>query len=251
MKIEKINETQIRCTLTSSDLESRKIRLSELAYGSDKAKRLFHDMMLQARNSFGFESGNSPLMIEAIPISPDSIVLIITKVDDPEELDTRFSRFSSPEPDGSTGSGRRLSGADEVLDLFRKLTDTGSGTDHQDAPLRRAGRAAEPSAPEEQEITAAVNLIQGYRFPSLSAVVRAARNLGDFYTGQNTLVRDAGGVCLLLHADGTSPEQFNKVCNILTEYGTSMVMTPGAEAHLLEQGDVLIRENALQTLAGF
>lgn len=38
MKIEKINENQIRCTLTKSDLEERHIRLSELAYGSEKAK---------------------------------------------------------------------------------------------------------------------------------------------------------------------------------------------------------------------
>ena len=47
MKIEKINENQIRCTLTRADLEERQIRLSELAYGSDKAKTLFRDMMQQ------------------------------------------------------------------------------------------------------------------------------------------------------------------------------------------------------------
>ena len=33
-------------------------------------------------------------MIEAIPVSADSIILIISKEDDPEELDTRFSRFT-------------------------------------------------------------------------------------------------------------------------------------------------------------
>ena len=38
---------------------------------------------------------NIPLMIEAIPSSSDSIVLIITKVEDPEELDTRFSKIYS------------------------------------------------------------------------------------------------------------------------------------------------------------
>ena len=37
---------------------------------------------------------NIPLMIEAIPLNADCIVLIITKVEDPEELDTRFSRFA-------------------------------------------------------------------------------------------------------------------------------------------------------------
>ena len=94
MKIEKISDSQIRCTLTSDDLASRKIKLSELAYGTEKAKNLFQDMMQQAHYEFGFESDNSPLMIEAIPVAPDSIVLIITKVEDPEELDTRFSKFS-------------------------------------------------------------------------------------------------------------------------------------------------------------
>ena len=41
MKIEKINENQIRCTLTREDLELHQIRLSELAYGSEKAKKTF------------------------------------------------------------------------------------------------------------------------------------------------------------------------------------------------------------------
>ena len=88
MKIEKINENQIRCTLTRADLEDRHLKISELAYGTEKAKSLFHDMMQQAAFEFGFEADDIPLMIEAIPSSSDSIVLIITKVEDPEELDT-------------------------------------------------------------------------------------------------------------------------------------------------------------------
>ena len=55
MKIEKINENQIRCTLTRQDLEDHQIRLSELAYGTEKAKELFRDMIQQARIQVGFE----------------------------------------------------------------------------------------------------------------------------------------------------------------------------------------------------
>lgn len=47
MKIERLNENQIRCTLSKEDLVNREIKLSELAYGSDKAKRLFRDMMIR------------------------------------------------------------------------------------------------------------------------------------------------------------------------------------------------------------
>ncbi len=92
MKIEKVNDHQIRCTLTKEDLADREIKLSELAYGTDKAKDLFRDMMQQASFEFGFEAEDIPLMIEAIPLNADCIVLIITKVEDPDELDTRFFR---------------------------------------------------------------------------------------------------------------------------------------------------------------
>lgn len=99
MKIEKINDNQIRCTLNKADLAARHLKISELAYGSDKAKALFRDMMQQASAELGFDAEDIPLMIEAIPVSAECIVLIVTKVDDPEELDTRFSRFSSDNDD--------------------------------------------------------------------------------------------------------------------------------------------------------
>ena len=123
MKIEKINENQIRCTLTKADLEDRQIRLSELAYGTEKAKSLFRDMMQQANIEFGFEADNIPLMIEAIPISMDSIVLIITKVEDPDELDTRFSKFTPLSSSGNDtlSAPPAIEGADDIIDLFQKV----------------------------------------------------------------------------------------------------------------------------------
>ena len=35
MKIEKVNDNQIRCTLTKEDLADRQLKLSELAYGTE------------------------------------------------------------------------------------------------------------------------------------------------------------------------------------------------------------------------
>lgn len=98
MKIEKLNDRQFRCTLNKKDLSDRQLRLEELAYGSEKAKSLFHEMMQRAHAECGFEAEDIPIMIEAIPVSPDCLVLLVTKVDNPEELDTRFSKFTSTVP---------------------------------------------------------------------------------------------------------------------------------------------------------
>lgn len=96
MKIEKVNDNQIKCILSKEELEERGINLTELAYGSEKAKDLFRDMVQQANYEFGFEVNDIPLMVEAIPL-PAAVILILTKVDNPDELDTRFSKFSAPE----------------------------------------------------------------------------------------------------------------------------------------------------------
>ena len=66
MKIEKVNEHQIRCTLTREDLLNRELKISDLAYGTEQAKSLFRDMMQQAAYECGFEAEDIPLMIEAI-----------------------------------------------------------------------------------------------------------------------------------------------------------------------------------------
>ena len=77
-------------------------------------------MMQQAQIQFGFEADNIPLMIEAIPVSPESIILIITKVEDPEELDTRFSKFAPFRGKEQTDT-LQLDGADNIIDIFQKL----------------------------------------------------------------------------------------------------------------------------------
>ena len=61
MKIERINENQIRCTLSREDLISRHIKLSELAYGSAKARELFRELMEQAAYQYGFEAEDIPM----------------------------------------------------------------------------------------------------------------------------------------------------------------------------------------------
>ena len=125
MKIEKVNENQIRCTLTREDLADRELKISELAYGTEKAKNLFRDMMQQASFECGFEAEDIPLMIEAIPLNADCIVLIITKVEDPEELDTRFAKFAPSVHDENDSDADDADDAaddsDDMLDLFKKL----------------------------------------------------------------------------------------------------------------------------------
>lgn len=244
MKIEKINENQIRCTLTREDLELHQIQISELAYGSDKAKKLFRDMMEQAQLQFGFEADNIPLMIEAIPVTSDSIILIITKVEDPEELDTRFSKFT-PFKDRGQAEPLQLDGADSIIDIFHKVVES----QLKGLSKKTSSDTGTPEKGSETEETPSVNLIRLFTFSRLDDVIAASHGLNGFFTGSNTLYRDVSSdrYLLVLHQSGTTPEDFNRVCNILSEYGNSKAFSQAGEAHLREHGR-LISTNALQQL---
>ncbi len=247
MKIEKINDNQIRCTLTKQDLEHHQIRISELAYGTDKAKQLFRDMMQQAQLQFGFEADNIPLMIEAIPVSTDSIILIITKVEDPEELDTRFSKFA-PFKSTEQNDPVQFDGADNIIDVFQKLMDAKAKGRSKKSETETDSDPKE-TAEVSQEEPVNINLIRLYTFHTLDDVIDAAHGLNGFFAGRNTLYKSSksGYYQLVIHQSSCTPESFNKVCNILSEYGKGKAFTSAGEAYFTEHEE-RICENALQQL---
>lgn len=252
MKIEKINDNQIRCTLTSDDLAKRQIRISELAYGTEKAKNLFRDMMQQAHYQFGFDADNIPLMIEAIPVSPDSIVLIITKVEDPEELDTRFSKFA-PLNDSAQDVPEEphAVGADDILDLFKRICDLKKSAQERKKEAEESSDQEAKANDSEKVVSPAVDLIRLYEFPDLDAVISAVSVLNHFYNGENSLYKDEkqNSYLLVLHQSGHTPEEFNKVCNVLSEYAGGSTYSVASEAYLQEHKDTIIAKNAVQQLS--
>ena len=254
MKIEKINDNQIRCTLTREDLSSRDLKLSELAYGTDKAKSLFRDMMQQAAYECGFEANDIPLMIEAIPISADSIILIITKVEDPEELDTRFAKFAPSQPGeelpGSSAAPPKPEGADDILGLFNKIREAKKS----EALAKSTKTESQPEEEEEADISAdeaSFNLTKLYAFPDLDCVIRASHVLGPVYHGMNSLYKNPATreYHLIISKSDHTPEEFNKVCNILSEYGSSIKYTPATQAFYREHMECLVEYAALQKLS--
>ncbi len=253
MKIEKVNENQIRCTLTREDLADRELKISELAYGTEKAKNLFRDMMQQASFECGFEAEDIPLMIEAIPLNSECIVLIITKVEDPEELDTRFSKFAPSVHDEEDESDENIDesseGDDDVLDLFKKLHEnrkaiTGNtkkpAVDSQKTPAKADGDNTETS-----------NLTRIFVFDSLHGLTELAAMLGNHYQGENSLYKDEseGMYLLVISASGHTPKEFNRICNILSEYGSPRKSIPASRSYLEEHYTAIIGAHALQSLA--
>lgn len=247
MKIEKVNDNQIRCTLTREDLDSRHMKLSELAYGTEKAKMLFRELMQQASYQFGFNADDIPLMIEAVPISSDAILLIVTKVEYPEELDTRFSRFSEDQDDTDESydeidlTRNGSASANDIIKLFRQAKEA----------VAAAGKAAEQGGIPGSERDIPVDITKMFVFHNMDDLFQLTHILTPFYHGKNYLYKNpkTGEYYLVVSKSQHTPEEFNKVCNILTEYGSQDHFSVGSQAYFEEHYQLLIPENALEVLS--
>lgn len=254
MKIEKVNENQIRCTLTREDLADRELKISELAYGTEKAKNLFRDMMQQASFECGFEAEDIPLMIEAIPLNSECIVLIITKVEDPEELDTRFSKFAPSVHEEMMAEMEAEDITDEVMNLFQKVqnADSGLASDISRSDKLPSSQSRHPS-PAKQPSPVKPEMVSSkiYSFSDLNHVIRLAHVVSGMSIGNNSLYKDprAMDYRLIINCGKMSAENFNKLCNIFSEYGTCLKSSSGANSYLKEHFEPICLEHALQSLA--
>lgn len=259
MKIEKISDTQIRCTLNKEDLVDRELRISELAYGSEKAKQLFRDMMQQASYEFGFEADDIPLMIEAIPVSPECLVLVITKVEDPDELDTRFSNFTPySDKEEPTDEADDDAYADEILNCFEHIGELLGNHDTNDAnDTSKHGESKKNTkkGAKDDTLTAPVSITpslnKAFTFRSLEEVTALSRIIASFYHGVNTLYKNPlnSKYYLIIQISDHTPEEFNKVCNIISEFGKSEHINYASISYFEEHYEKIVSNKAVQILS--
>jgi len=256
VKLEKVNDHQIRCTLTKADLADRELKLSELAYGTEKAKSLFRDMMQQAAYEFGFEAEDIPLMIEAIPLSSESIVLIITKVEDPEELDTRFSNFAPSVRNNNIDDQldsiiHSISeNPESVLDLFRQLKQKSAELKSSIGSGITELKQSQGAIARQNEQADEISLSKAFSFDSLDSITRLSAIMDPLYKGRNSLYKEkkSGRYILIVNKSEYSEADFNRICNMISEYGRFERLTSGTEAFLEEDDSLIIKDNALAKL---
>lgn len=222
MKIEKINSNQIKCVLNKSDLTSRKIKVSELAYGTDKAQELFKDMMSQASDEFGFEANDVPLMIEAVPLSADSIMLIITKVDNPDDIEDKFSNLPVP----STRTFKKKDKVDTDID--------------------------EENADSKEEVKdELIDVFYVYTFSNMDDISNATAKINDFTFTKSVLFKndDQHNYYLTIVADNI-PRWANRIIRgTLSEYGESIHYRHSALSYFEEHFETIVKDNAVNIMS--
>ena len=86
MKFKRINENKIQVIISKDDLEKKNVQKWDLLPNSQNAQELFQDMLDQAYEECGFEvDPETQLMVEAYPMTIDSLIVTLTKVNKVEK----------------------------------------------------------------------------------------------------------------------------------------------------------------------
>lgn len=241
MKIEKINENSIVLTMDSVDLRDRNLKLNDLTYGSPKSKELLVELAKIAKKELDFNI-DTPIAVEIIPLKDGDIKLIITKVYDPDELDSRFSRFTPMKNDLMPMAIMQL--LESTIDKFEDALKITS-------PRKLDG----VNNTNKLEIRSDKDIVCIFEFDEIDKASDAAQNVSNkeydsvFYKDDKN-----NKYFLVLSIKSGVPKDalsdFNKACNTLAEYGKRKEGHIGMnKAYYDEHYKVLIKENAIKKLS--
>ena len=211
LKIEKINESQIKLILTQADLSERNIKLEDLTIPSEKTQELFHDIMETALEEYDFISENTPLMVEAVPVGLDSIMIIVTKIDS-----------KSQESIGA-----------KILS--------------QQKDLRRFKRKSLVFQEGESDKNSDILI---YSFAKLDDVIDFSLRIADTYHDASSLYKlyDRYFIVLQIKQDGDE-NKAEELELILGEYGQKHISVQLSKYYLIEHGETIIENKAITLLS--
>ncbi len=259
MQIEVIGNLRIKCTLTNEYLKSRWVDISDLAYGTEAMTALFRDIIEETREKFGIDFGareNHPVMIEAVPMGEDSLAIFISKAEDAEELDTRFSRFSPGPANGGITPSLSSDDGDDLFDDF----DGDDEEEEMPRQIRPARPVVKKSVAEfgrpffevldkEKDKIRETGCLVTIGFDKLTDLMDLASR-GLRYEGESSVYknRKTGKFLLVIPAEGEDYKTALSFAESATEFGSARIVPRSGAAFLDKDYDIIIATRALEKL---
>ena len=139
-------------------------------------------------------------------------------------------------------------GADEVLNMLRKMNGSGLSEETLQPSASNSGRRTSKTDKEPTPVRITSRL---FSFPSLREVTRLAHVAASSYPDMNSLYKDEASdkYLLLLDPASLSADEYNRVCSLISEYARIEKTAVATSAYLEEHYEPLIKDNALEVLA--
>ena len=210
MKIEKINDNQLKIIISRTELLRRNIEIDELVNDSSKINSLLTDMMDIVINEFDFKIANSTIVVEAAAATDDDFVLLVTRM-----------------------GGQTTNDLDSAIHMLTDLLQT----------------RARPK-PKPPKILKKPQDKCCFSFDTLDDCILCCNRLLGIFEGESFLAKKNGIYYLALNNTqpiDRPPMAYLEA--LLAEYGTKCPVSPVFEERLMEHGEVILQNYATIKLA--
>ena len=233
MKLERLSDNQIKITLAPYDFNEFDVTVVDLLTDRNgKAKSFFETLMSMAKDDLDFEVDGAPLVVEAMQTGKDSLVLMVTKVD--EDSDT-----------------------DPKLEHIRKMRGSFSGSDgaSDDDGFEDVSSTVEPlpniPLKSDENIRPVVPSFGVCSFERLEPLIQVAEMAVNYYESDNSLYKNPidNRYYLVYTRNWNSEDEFKILTNQLREFGDPGSLNYASRYYIEEHCKILIEGDALQKLS--
>ena len=198
----------MKFVLMTQDLEERDIKMSELSYASNKTQQLFREIMQLVQDEEEFSASNIPLMFEAMRVGVDSLVVLVTKIAEGIDEEQKFNLIPSA---------------------------------RNESRFKRDGLI-------EQSLEKNENSFSIFSFSGLDVMASAVARLCDHFSGDSQAYKLNQRYFLLLQNETEDDLTTGEFEAILYEYGQKHISNAISRQYLIEHGEIIISNSAVEKL---
>ncbi len=213
MKFERIDDDKLKILLTSEDLKERGLKLADLKYGNKETGDLFQEIIQEAIFECEFDIEEKTVLVEAIPVSFNTIEVIVTKIEE-----------------GSIAE--EMAGKMDLINKIRERVHTGNKKE----PIKKE---KSKSAKKVEDIL--------IKFEDLDDVCNASKNIIRYFDGKDKLYKYENEYYLVLHTNTNKIEiEDSFIYNAVREYGE--IINNLSYYFIQEHGEIILKEKVVSRL---
>jgi len=251
VKVEKINENQIRFEFMAQDLAERNISISDIVtHSATTTQGLFREITGILHEEYGFATIGTPLVFEAT-MSHDTLSVLVTKVAG-NEYNGYNENMGMPNFQNIIGdimSQMKNNGySQDGFEFASANIHPGSGFSNRNMP--RKGRPGSNNKVhhnrKKPESGCSV-----FSFESFDMLAAAASHIPEKYKGRSHVYKLEGKYHLILQNIGNSGYSTKNFESQIGEFGQKQATSPITYNRMLEHGEVIIAEEAICKLKAY
>ena len=254
MKVEKINENQIRFEFMAQDLAERNINISDIITPSaNKTQGLFREITGILHEEYGFATIGTPLVFEAT-MSHDTLSVLVTKMAGNDEYGEynenngvpNFQNIISDIMSQMKNNGYNQDGLEFVSANIHHNPHGG----FLNGNIPRKGRPGgnTKARPHRKKPNSGYCVFSFENFDMLAA---AASRIPENYKGRSHVYKREGKYYFILQNVGNSCYSTKNFEAQISEFGQKQITSLITYNQMLEHGEVIIAEEAICKLKAY